>query len=107
MVGVSARSYEKTVLHSHTRSCTDHHRRFKDPKSYDLVSGSDKLTIHDLANLAPGKDVKITGKRADGSEYEFLVTHTVSIILLWSQSASTDSYSSMKASWIGSERARL
>lgn len=45
-------------------------------KDYDLISGSDKLTINDVAGMAPGKEMTITGKRADGSEYEFQVTHT-------------------------------
>lgn len=49
---------------------------FKNEADYDLIKGSDKLTITDLANFAPGKDVKVIGKRADGSTYEFMCSHT-------------------------------
>lgn len=49
--------------------------RFKNEADYDLIKGSDKLTIP-VPELAPGKTMTITGKRADGSTYEFEVTHT-------------------------------
>lgn len=49
---------------------------FKNPADYDLVSGSDKLSITGLNEFAPGKDLTILGKKADGSEYSFIVSHT-------------------------------
>ncbi|KAL1412900.1 Aconitate hydratase mitochondrial [Vanrija albida] len=49
---------------------------FKDPKDYDLISGSDKLSITGLDKFAPGKDLLIKGKRASGEEYSFIVSHT-------------------------------
>lgn len=84
---------------------------FANPADYDLITGSDKLTIHDLASLAPNKPVKITGKRADGSEYEFEVNHTVSKErrqrecrqLLKSSSSVADFSSSMRDRSAGSE----
>lgn len=79
---------------------------FARPEDYDLISGSDKLTIHDLKNLTPGKPVKITGKRADGSEYEFEVTHTVSFHVSWPRAAA-DLNSSTRARLTGSALAPL
>ncbi|BEJ17891.1 hypothetical protein CspHIS471_0701590 [Cutaneotrichosporon sp. HIS471] len=50
---------------------------FKDPKDYDLISGSDKLSIVGLANFKPGQEITVNGKRADGSEYSFQTTNTI------------------------------
>ncbi|TXT13536.1 hypothetical protein VHUM_00903 [Vanrija humicola] len=49
---------------------------FANPKDYDLISGSDKLSIVGLDKFAPGKELTIKGKRANGEEYSFQVTHT-------------------------------
>jgi hypothetical protein len=49
---------------------------FANPADYDLITGSDKLSITGLDKFAPGKPLTIVGKRADGSDYKFEVTHT-------------------------------
>ncbi|CAK9782524.1 putative aconitase [Cutaneotrichosporon oleaginosum] len=50
---------------------------FKDPKDYDLISGSDKLSIVGLNDFKPGQEITVKGKRADGSEYSFQTTNTI------------------------------
>lgn len=52
---------------------------FKDVNDYSKISGSDKLSILGLKDLAPGKNLTVKGVKKDGSEYTFEVTHTVSI----------------------------
>jgi aconitate hydratase len=50
---------------------------FANPKDYDLIAPSDRITIPNvLDQLKPGKQLRVVGKRADGSQYEFLVNQT-------------------------------
>jgi len=49
---------------------------FADPKDYDTVSPTDRLSIVGLKTFAPGVPLTIEGKRTDGSTYSFKVNHT-------------------------------
>ncbi|KAF5840054.1 mitochondrial aconitate hydratase [Dunaliella salina] len=49
---------------------------FANPADYDLVGSHDRLSIIGLKEFAPGKPLKVEGKRPDGSTYEFTVNHS-------------------------------
>jgi aconitate hydratase len=49
---------------------------FADPKDYDKIAPTDRISILGLKTFAPGKPLTLRGKRADGSTYEFPVNHT-------------------------------
>jgi aconitate hydratase len=49
---------------------------FANPKDYDLIQPTDKISIVGLKTFAPGKPLALVGKRADGSSYEITVNHT-------------------------------
>ena len=49
---------------------------FSDPSDYDKIQPSDRISLVDLANLAPGKPVKCIVKHQDGSQDTLLLNHT-------------------------------
>jgi aconitate hydratase len=49
---------------------------FAETKDYDKILEDDKVTLHDLANLAPGKNVKMTLEHKDGSKEEISLKHS-------------------------------
>lgn len=50
---------------------------FANPADYDRIAPNDRLSIPNLLEqLKPGNQIKIVGKRADGSTYDFLVNQT-------------------------------
>ncbi|KAG1677225.1 hypothetical protein FOA52_013423 [Chlamydomonas sp. UWO 241] len=49
---------------------------FADPKDYDTVSPTDRLSVVGLKTFSPGVPLTIEGKRADGSKYSFKVNQT-------------------------------
>jgi aconitate hydratase len=49
---------------------------FADPADYDKVREDDRISILGLAGLAPGKDLRIALKHADGTKDELTVRHT-------------------------------
>ena len=49
---------------------------FVNPADYNSVGPEDRISILGLRELAPGKNLKVVGKRPDGSTYTFLVKHT-------------------------------
>ena len=51
---------------------------FSDPASYDRIGEDDRISILDLAWLAPDKPVRCRCTRPDGSQVEFTCTHTFS-----------------------------
>jgi aconitate hydratase len=51
---------------------------FADPASYDLIRADDRLDVTGLADLAPGRNVTVVARHADGSSDEFETTHTMS-----------------------------
>jgi aconitate hydratase len=51
---------------------------FADPSSYDLVRVDDRVDILGLAELAPGRPVRVRLRHADGTTDEFDTTHTLS-----------------------------
>ncbi len=50
---------------------------FDDPADYDKIQEDDKLSIVGLKDLAPGKQVKLIIKHADGSTEEAMLNHTL------------------------------
>jgi aconitate hydratase len=50
---------------------------FADAADYDKILEDDKISLVDLANLAPGKEVKCIIKHADGSEDTIMLNHTM------------------------------
>ncbi len=50
---------------------------FANPADYEKVREMDRITLHDLANLAPGKQVKMTLKHADGTTDSALLNHSL------------------------------
>jgi aconitate hydratase len=50
--------------------------KFANTADYDKVREDDRVSITGLATFAPGKNLKITLKHADGSSDSFEVTHT-------------------------------
>ena len=51
---------------------------FKDPKDYDKLQSTDRVSIVDLNKLAPHRDVKVVVQHQDGSRDEIRCTHTLS-----------------------------
>jgi len=51
---------------------------FIDPKDYDKVRQTDKVSILGLKEMAPGKPLTVTLTRADGNRVSFQVAHTMS-----------------------------
>ncbi len=49
---------------------------FADAADYDRVREHDRLTLHDLGSLAPGKDVRCTLRHADGTQETVLLKHS-------------------------------
>jgi aconitate hydratase len=49
---------------------------FADPKDYDKVAPTDRISILGLKTFTPGKPLTLQGKRADGSTYDLTVNHT-------------------------------
>ncbi|MEE4165457.1 MAG: aconitate hydratase, partial [Desulfocapsaceae bacterium] len=49
---------------------------FDNPDDYDLIREDDRLTIPDLAGLAPGKQVSCIVSHADGSTDTLALNHT-------------------------------
>lgn len=49
---------------------------FADPKDYDKIAPSDKISIVGLKSFAPGVPLKLEGKKVDGSTYSITVNHT-------------------------------
>ena len=50
---------------------------FNDPADYDKVQEDDRVAITGLADLAPGKSMKLTLTHKDGSTESFDVSHTL------------------------------
>ncbi len=50
---------------------------FENPADYDLVQETDRISLHGLAELAPGKPVKATIHHEDGSTHEVTLRHTL------------------------------
>jgi aconitate hydratase A / 2-methylisocitrate dehydratase len=51
---------------------------FADPGTYDQIDEDDRISVHDLASLAPDTSVRCTIHKPDGSTVEFECTHTFS-----------------------------
>lgn len=50
---------------------------FVEPADYDKIGETDRVSILDLARLAPGKTVEMKVRRADGSEIKIELKHTM------------------------------
>jgi aconitate hydratase len=50
---------------------------FSDPADYDKVRPSDRVSLHGLAGLAPGKDVEAALHHADGTSEKLRLRHTL------------------------------
>ncbi|NCN28548.1 aconitate hydratase [bacterium] len=50
---------------------------FVNPSDYDLVQEADKISVLGLSGLTPGKDLTLRLTKADGSQKEFAVRHTM------------------------------
>ena len=50
---------------------------FVNPADYDLIEAMDKITLHNLKDLAPGKDVRATITHEDGSSVDVQLAHTL------------------------------
>ena len=51
--------------------------RFSDPATYDKVQEDDRVSVHGLSELAPGRALQVTFHHADGSEDSAEVSHTL------------------------------
>ena len=51
---------------------------FSDPSTYDLIGEDDRISVLDLANLAPDRPVRCQLRRPDGTTVEFTCDHTLS-----------------------------
>ncbi|KAF7964972.1 hypothetical protein HWV62_1292 [Athelia sp. TMB] len=49
---------------------------FADPADYDKISPSDKVTIKGLEGFAPGRNLTLVAKKADGSTAEIALAHS-------------------------------
>jgi len=49
---------------------------FADPKDYDKIQEDDRVTLKDLASLAPGKNVSMLIEHKDGSKEEIQLKHS-------------------------------
>jgi len=52
---------------------------FVNPADYDLVEAADKVSIHGLASLTPGQNVKATLHHGDGSTANIELAHTYNV----------------------------
>jgi len=52
---------------------------FANPADYEKVQESDRVSILGLAQLAPGKDLKVVLHHADGKRDEITVRHTFNV----------------------------
>ena len=50
---------------------------FADPADYDRVQEDDRISVVGLADLAPGRPVRIVLRHADGSSEEIETLHTM------------------------------
>ncbi|MBA3857313.1 MAG: aconitate hydratase [Cyanobacteria bacterium PR.3.49] len=50
---------------------------FVKPEDYDKIGETDRVSLVDLANLAPGKNVEMRIRHADGSEDKIALKHTM------------------------------
>ena len=50
---------------------------FVDPADYDKVAEEDRVSVHGLADLAPGQPLEVSFVHADGSEDRVQVSHTL------------------------------
>lgn len=50
---------------------------FANPSDYDKIMEDDKISIVDLQNIAPDKQIKVILKHSDGTTGEFWVNHTL------------------------------
>jgi aconitate hydratase len=50
---------------------------FQNPADYEKIQEGDKISLLDLADLAPGKAVKMIAKHMDGSSDTFMLDHTL------------------------------
>jgi aconitate hydratase len=51
---------------------------FADPADFDAVRETDRISVTGLAQLAPGRPVRVVLRHADGSEQEIQARHTLS-----------------------------
>src|SRR2546422_8290977 len=49
---------------------------FADPKDYDQIEQTDRISVVDLQNLKPGKPVKVIIHKAGGREVEIQTNHS-------------------------------
>jgi len=50
---------------------------FVKPEDYDKIAETDRISIVDLMNLAPGKNVEVKVRHADGTEDKITLKHTM------------------------------
>lgn len=50
---------------------------FKDTADYEKISGTDKVSIVDLASFKPGQDIKVEIKHQDGSKETIACTSSI------------------------------
>jgi aconitate hydratase len=50
---------------------------FADPKDYDKIQEADRISVLGLDKLAPGKDLAVELKHADGSREKFAARHSL------------------------------
>ncbi len=50
---------------------------FSDPKDYEKIGEYDQVSLMNLADLAPGRPVKMVVKPQEGAPYELFLTHTL------------------------------
>lgn len=50
---------------------------FVKPEDYDKIAETDRVSILDLANITPGKNVEMKIRHADGSEDKIMLKHTM------------------------------
>jgi aconitate hydratase len=50
---------------------------FVNPSDYEVIEASDTISLHDLAHLSPGKNVKATIKHSDGSSMDIELKHSM------------------------------
>ncbi len=51
---------------------------FVDPKDYDRIQEQDRLSVHGLQDLAPGRNLMVVITHADGTQESFEVAHSMS-----------------------------
>ena len=50
---------------------------FADPSDYDKIQAADRVSLHGLGQLAPGRDVEATLHHADGKTEKLSLKHTL------------------------------